>query len=200
MPYEYRKLSPKEREEIVALRKRRGYPLHAPPHPFREAGSYLITAANYEHALIMAAPERRDDFQEILINRFKDVCAEVIAWVILPNHYHILINVESLELVSNVLRQVHGVTSRDWNLQDGLTRKRRVWYHYVDRAIRNETHLHQALNYIHYNPVKHGLVDDVYEWPWSSLFMYIEERGKAWPSDIWNRHAPPTDFGKGWDE
>jgi hypothetical protein len=35
MPYEYRKLSPTEREEIVTYRRTHGYPLHAPPHPSR---------------------------------------------------------------------------------------------------------------------------------------------------------------------
>ena len=49
MPYEYRKLSPQEREEIVRYRNEKGYPLHAPPHPFCDAGAYLISAANFEH-------------------------------------------------------------------------------------------------------------------------------------------------------
>jgi hypothetical protein len=49
MPYRYRTLSPEEQRAIVRRRHERGYPLHAPPHPFREAGSYLITAANFEH-------------------------------------------------------------------------------------------------------------------------------------------------------
>jgi len=53
MPYEYRKLSPKEREEIVNYRRERGYPLHAPPHPFREAGAYLISVANFEHKAVI---------------------------------------------------------------------------------------------------------------------------------------------------
>jgi hypothetical protein len=78
MPYEYRKLSQKEREEIVEDRKRRGFPLHQPPHPFREAGSYLITAANFEHVPIMETPERRTEFQEILLRKFQEIQAEII--------------------------------------------------------------------------------------------------------------------------
>lgn len=163
MPYEYRQLSPKEREEVVEARKRRGFPLHQPPHPFREAGSYLITAANFEHALIMAAPERRTEFQEILLKKFQEIHAEIIGWSILPDHYHILANVESLDLVSSVVQSLHGLTSHQWNQQDGLSGKRKVWYRFFDRLMRNETHLNQTLNYIHDNPVKHGFVDDVYE-------------------------------------
>lgn len=199
MPYEYRKLTPKERQELVEFRKQQGYSLHAPPHPFREEGIYLITATNFEHKAIMAPPERRTEFQEILLHGFRKIHAEIIGWVILLNHYHILIAVESLNHVSDLLKLIHGRTSRDWNLQDGLTGKRKIWYRYSDRMMRNEIHLHQTLNYIHYNPVKHGLVKDVYDWQWSSLFMYEDENGREWLRDYWKKYPPPNDFGKDWD-
>lgn len=56
MPYEYRKLSPKEQEEILRIRHERNYPLHSPPHPVRANGYYLITAACFEHAPVMNPP------------------------------------------------------------------------------------------------------------------------------------------------
>jgi len=65
--------------------------------------------------------------------------------------------------------------------------------------MRNETHLNQTVNYIHYNPVKHVYVKDVYEWPWSSLFMYVDERGKEWLKESWKKYKPPADYGKDWD-
>jgi putative transposase len=177
MAYEYRKLTPEERQKLVDLRRQRGYPLHAPPHPFREAGTYMITAANYEHVPVMASPQRRTEFQEIMLNGLREIQAEIIGWAVLPNHYHVLASVESLDLVSSALKHVHGYTSRRWNLQDGLTGKRTVWYHFWDRLIRDESHLCHALNYIHFNPVKHGYVEDAYDWPWSSLSMYEAEDG-----------------------
>ena len=70
MPYEYRNLSPKQRKELIAYRKAFGYPLHAPPHPFRDKGYYLLTAVNYEHARIMEAPERRTEFETHLVQAF----------------------------------------------------------------------------------------------------------------------------------
>jgi putative transposase len=199
MPYEYRKLSPEEQERVVEERRQRGFPLHQPPHPFRKAGCYLITAANFEHANVMIASERRTNFQDLLLKGFQEIHAEIIGWVILLNHYHILVNVESLDLVSNLLKQIHGLTSHTWNQQDRLTGKRKVWYRYADRVIRNEFHLYQTLNYIHYNPVKHGLVEDVYDWQWSSLFWYVEDKGQEWLREQWGEYKPPDDFGKDWD-
>ena len=201
MPYEYRKMTTEEREQVLRQRRERGYPLHDPPHPFREAGWYMLTAANFEHAPIMAALDRRTDFEVRLIEGMRAIHADVFGWAILPNHYHILVGVESLDDVSPVLKQLHGTTSREWNLADNQTGKRRVWYKFADRMIRNDAHFYRALNYIHYNPVKHRYVDDPYAWLWTSLHNYAEAEGygRAWLREKWKAY-PPGDFGKGWDD
>lgn len=199
MPYEYHKLSPKEREEMVNDRRTRGYPLHAPPHPFREAGAYLISAANFEHKSVMKSPVRRTEFEALLLKELKEISNDLIAWVILPNHYHFLAVIHSLEDISATLKHLHGTTSRTWNMKDHSTGQRRVWYKFADTYIRNETHLHVAFNYIHYNPVKHGYVSDPYEWPWSSLSLY-EDKGQDWLREHWKSYTPPADFGNDWDE
>jgi putative transposase len=199
MPYEYRKLSQQERKEVVESRKQRGYPLHAPPHPFRHYGTYLITAANFEHKDVMYSLVRRTRFQELLLEAFREIEAEISGWVILPNHYHILATVESLNSVSEILRVLHGRTSHDWNLQDGLQEKRKVWYKFSDRLMRDEKQLYQTLNYIHYNPVKHAHVADVYDWEWSSVFMYENDMGRDWLKEQWKKHMPPANFGNDWD-
>jgi putative transposase len=200
MPYEYRKLSPKEREQLIIHRSVRGYPRHAPPHPFRDTGAYLISASNFEHQPVMKTPERRTEFETLLLSTLKEIADDLIAWVILPNHYHFLATVQSLDFVSSALKQLHGTTSRQWNMEDGLTGKRQVWYKFADTCIRNDIHLHLAFNYVHYNPVKHGYTADPYDWPWSSLQLYYDDKGRDWLRDHWKSYTPPPDFGKGWDD
>jgi len=200
MPYEYRKLSQTEREEIINYRRAQGHPLHAPPHPFRDSGAYLITAANFEHRAVMKLPHRRTNFEARLLNSLQEISNEIIAWVILPNHYHFLAYIRSLNDVSAILQYLHGATSREWNLQDGLTGKRRVWYKFADTYMRNEAQLHTAFNYIHYNPVKHGYIGDPYDWPWSSLSLYYDDMGRDWVRDHWRKYTPNDNFGRGWDD
>ncbi|MGH8454034.1 MAG: REP-associated tyrosine transposase, partial [Nevskiales bacterium] len=48
--------------------------------------------------------------------------------------------------------------------------QRRFWEH----AIRNERDLVAHIDYIHFNPVKHGYVDRVSDWPHSSFHRYVE--------------------------
>ena len=195
MPYEYRNMTTEERAAVVEYRRNRGYPLHSPPHPYREGGWYIITAANYEHKSIIQPAERRTTFESQLLTALNAV-GEVSTWVILPNHYHVLIMIESFDVLSITLKQLHGTTSRVWNLEDVLTGQRRVWYKFYDRWIRDEAHYYRALNYIHYNPVKHGHAETPYDWPWSSVMHYAKAFDREWLRAQWKAYPPPTnDFG-----
>ena len=49
--------------------------------------------------------------------------------------------------------------------------QRRYWEH----AIRDEEDLQRHLDYIHYNPVKHGYVGRACDWPYSSFRRYVEQ-------------------------
>lgn len=200
MPTDYKKLTPAQRQEIVAARQARGYSLHASTPLYRPEGCHLITAANFEHAMIMASSERKTEFERLLLEAFQKAQAEVIAWVVLPNHYHILANIASLEVLAPELKSLHGATSRQWNIEDGQAGQRRVWFKYTDRLMRNENQMEQAFNYIHFNPIKHEYVDKFGEWPWSSYSYYEETLGEAWLQEHWQKNIPQDDFGKEWDE
>ena len=45
-------------------------------------------------------------------------------------------------------------------------------YRFWDHVIRDENDMNSHLDYIHYNPVKHGLVDDPFDWKDSSIHGY----------------------------
>ena len=195
MPYEYRWMTPEEQVTVVEERRRRSYPLHSPPHPYREAGWYCITAVNYEHANIMASPARRTAFEDRLLSELAATHAEIGGWVILPDHYHFLVGGQSLEQVSSALKHLHGTTSREWNLEDGLTGQRKVWYRFRDRCIRDERHYYHALNYIHYNPVKHDYVERPDAWSWSSVHLYFDMYGQQWLRERWVEYP----IGDAWD-
>ena len=48
--------------------------------------------------------------------------------------------------------------------------QRRFWEH----TIQDEDDLYNHLDYIHYNPVKHGLANSPAEWKWSSFSIYVD--------------------------
>jgi putative transposase len=55
-----------------------------------------------------------------------------------------------------------------------------------------------TLNYIHHNPVHHGLVEKWQDWIWSSAVDFVESVGRERAAQIWKEH-PILDYGKGWD-
>jgi putative transposase len=60
--------------------------------------------------------------------------------------------------------------------------QRRYWEH----AIRDDADLERHVDYLHYNPVKHGHVTRIVDWPYSSFHRYVERGQLAadWGGDI----------------
>jgi len=195
--YEYRKLSEGERGEIRHYRMQHGYPLHAPPHPRQEQGYFLISSAIFEHKHLLSTPARRTGFEIKILESFNQEGCEVHAWVVLPNHYHVLLNTGDFRSVSMIVKRLHGSSSREWNLQDGMI-GRKVWFNFSDRKMRGDRHFFATFNYIHYNPVKHGYVEVETDWPWSSIHLYLADHGQEWILET-NKEYPILDYGRKWD-
>ena len=97
---------------------------------------------------------------------------EINAWAILPDHFHFIID----PMQSDISRIIKGIKQKFCGLycsKLGLT-SGRVWQHrFWDHIIRNEDDLKKHLDYIHYNPVKHGLTRSPFEYEHSSIHDYF---------------------------
>jgi putative transposase len=148
---------------------------HNPPHLFRPNSVYMLTASTYQKENIIHIPERKRQLKDSLFKAAELHKWQVIAWVILHNHYHVL--VESPENALNLAKFVasyHKFTSRMWNKAD-KTPGRQVWWNYWDTCIRSEKDYGNRLGYIFWNPVKHGLAQSVEEYPFSSYQDYLKK-------------------------
>jgi REP element-mobilizing transposase RayT len=90
----------------------------------------------------------------------------ILAWVIMPNHVHLVTEVWDMPLVK-LVNGWKGKSSREANKL--LGRRGHFWQHdYYDTLIRDEAHLKRAVLYTEHNPIKAFLSKIVREWPWSS--------------------------------
>ena len=195
--YRWRDWTPAERATALAERQERGFPWHGPPH-LAEAGSYrIITGTCYEHKHILTADKRLAYFENQLLSHVKNQSLDCVAWVVLPNHYHLLVKIGDIKAFTRAQGKLHGRTSFEWNREDG-TVGRSVWYRCQDRVMRSEAHYHTTINYIHNNPVKHGYVEKWGDWPYSSFHWYLKEKGREWLLDLW-RECPVLNYGDKWD-
>jgi len=91
----------------------------------------------------------------------------LLAWCVMPNHTHVLIETNSAYAVSKIVQDWKSYTARLINQH--LGRSGPVWMRdYFDRYIRDDPHLIAVIAYIHTNPLKAGLVSYELEWQHSS--------------------------------
>jgi REP element-mobilizing transposase RayT len=89
------------------------------------------------------------------------------AWVVMPNHVHILAAPCAGHSVSNIMHSLKSFTSQEANKI--LGRKGQFWFEdYFDRYIRNAKHFTNAIIYMESNPVNAGLCERAADWRFSS--------------------------------
>ena len=190
-------MTAEERSFVLNQRRMLKLPLHSPPHPQEIPGQYLITAACYEHQRFFNEPATLSFLTEETLVPMNESGFKLGAWVFLPNHYHLLLYADDLKTLSQTIRKIHSRTATILNRKNNKTGKK-IWFRYSDRKIRSENHLAVSINYIHYNPVKHGYVERVDQWPWSSFHDFVASQGNERVEQDIERY-PLLDYGKGWD-
>jgi len=111
---------------------------------------------------------------------------ELLAYVILPDHFHCLIksdhpSVNFSKFMHSIKRNFTRNYKRTHNIQLPLNLWQRGFW---DHVIRNEQDFENHLDYIHWNPVNHGCVNNPEDWPYSSYRNWVEigvyEIGWSW--------------------
>jgi len=91
----------------------------------------------------------------------------LIAWVVMPNHVHVLIETLPGHPLDRVLHSWKSYTSKQVNAL--RQRQGSFWRReYYDRYVRDAKHLGDAIRYVHNNPVKAGLVERPEDWLFGS--------------------------------
>ena len=80
-------------------------------------------------------------------------------------------------MVKNAFTRLYlssGGTEAEQSWSRKKKRERGVWQRrFWEHQIRDEQDLHRHVDYIHYNPLKHGLVESVDSWPWSTYHRFV---------------------------
>ena len=155
-----------------------------------EGGTYFFTVT-----LTLADRRARvlTDHVDLLRSVFRRVQGErpfkIVAMVVLPDHLHAIWTLPAGDAdYSGRWRAIKAGFTRDL-VAGGMSLvrndkgeydlwQRRFWEH----TVRDESDLAAHVEYIHFNPVKHGLVKQVKDWPWSSFHQYVR---RGWLAEDW---------------
>ena len=115
------------------------------------------------------------DYQQYLLELHRAQCAEpyrLLAYALLPNHVHLLIETAPDGLPSAAIQRIGARYTRYFNARYG-----RVGHLYQGRFYSNfvgsEPYALEVTRYVHLNPVRAGLVGRPIEYPWSSYGVYL---------------------------
>jgi putative transposase len=110
-------------------------------------------------------------FVDILLEATELFALRVSAYCLMPNHYHLLVQTPDANL-SRCMRHINGVYTQRYNrehLQDGQLFRGR----YKAILVAEDRYLLQLVRYIHRNPVRAAMVDNVEDYAWSSHKGYL---------------------------
>jgi REP-associated tyrosine transposase len=155
-----------------------------PRHPTRYYGSgdlHFITAGCYRRRPFLGMPARRDLFLDVLEQMRRRYRFAVLGYVVMPEHFHLLVSEPQRMTVSTVMQALKlgfsrrllspGQAVRPAPLRHG---PQRIWQaRFYDFNVWSEHKRIEKLRYMHRNPVRRGLVDSPEQWRWSSFRFYL---------------------------
>ena len=145
------------------------------------ASFFFVTTSFYERNQLGWKHGVYEALRVSIKDRLIKTEAKLIGYVFMPSHIHIILFIQG-ELLSGFMRDFKKYTSQK-SLRD-LRVNKKLWQDRFNRvAILNNGILKIKLEYVHYNPVKAGLVKHPQDWKWSSASDYINN--KPGPLPIW---------------
>jgi putative transposase len=112
---------------------------------------------------------------------------QLYAFCLMPNHFHLVVRVDSLDEISAYMHWVqrqHACDLRFLNRTRGHGHifQRRYW----SKNVEGDGHLMNVVRYVEANPVRANMVDAAEQWEWSSLWDRVSgERDLLHPLPIW---------------
>ncbi|MEQ1775674.1 MAG: transposase [Burkholderiales bacterium] len=149
-----------------------------------EGATFFFTVNTYRRKKLLTHPEVRASLHEAIKHVRKQIPFTIDAWVLLPDHLHAIWTLPKDDsaygkrwgmIKAQVSRCCAHVADDSARSASRIKRherdfwQRRFWEH----QIRDERDFERHVDYVHYNPVKHGLVTQVSQWPYSTFHRYI---------------------------
>jgi REP element-mobilizing transposase RayT len=102
---------------------------------------------------------------QTLLDAADDESIDLLAWIIMPDHFHAVVAVPPAKSLGRFVQLVKGRFAREYNLTTASQGS--VWQgRYHERALRSDRELYTAVEYVHRNPVAAGIgpCETDYEW------------------------------------
>ena len=147
-----------------------------------EGGTYFFTVNLAKRHGTTLLVDRIDALKEAFRRTRQDHPFAMPAFVVLPEHLHCIWRLPpgdgdfpvrwrliKSRFSRSLPREERRTQSRASKSERGIWQRR-----YWEQLVRNEAHFQRCMDYIHYNPIKHGHVTHALDWPYSSFRHWVE--------------------------
>lgn len=149
---------------------------HTPVHLLLDDAPYFLTAAIYQKRPLLAMSALKMQLRDLIHEFFEKYRWTLQHWVILDNHYHLLAQSRNGTDLPQIIRGIHVTSAKAIAQATGCAYP--VWWNYWDSCLRSEQAYNIRMNYLLYNPVKHGYVTHLHDYPYSSFHEAFEAFGR----------------------
>ena len=168
---------------------------HAPIHRLDGSGVFMVTSATIYKKHLFNSSDKLTLLENKLLKLSRDYDWQLEAWAVFSNHYHFIARGQDQtkpDSLKKMLKHLHNETSIELNRLDSAV-GRSVWYNFWDTKLTFEKSYLARLNYVHQNPVKHGMVVLACQYNWCSAAWF--ERVAA-PATVKTIYSFKTDSVK----
>jgi REP element-mobilizing transposase RayT len=130
--------------------------------------AYFVTKCTEARRPILAVPAAAEIAIESLAHTRQQGRIKLLAFVVMPDHYHAVFSLLPGHDLSDLMRRIGSYTAN--RIRRTLDLDHPVWQPdgFFDRACRHDKEVYDAVEYVHDNPVRKGLIAVPEEWPFSS--------------------------------
>jgi putative transposase len=161
---------------------------HAPLHQLSVRGTYFLTASTYLKAHHFRSAERLRVLHRGLLTVARRFDWQLEAWAVFSNHYHFVGHSPAMapdaSNLSDMLSLLHAKTA-GWINKLDQTPGRQVWFNFWETRLSYQKSYLARLNYVHQNPVRHGLVPVANQYPWCSAAWFERTASPAMVKTIY---------------
>jgi len=150
--------------------------LNTPTHLFINNTPYFITSAIHNKRHLLVKTEIKELLLNLITKIFEDFGWKLNDWVILDNHYHLLGISNKGQDLTKIIKKIHGTSAHFIRQETGCELP--VWWNYWDYCTRDEEDYYTKLNYLFMNPIKHGYVNNLNDYSFSSFLNKLDEMGR----------------------
>ncbi len=150
-------------------------------------GTYFFTLVSFKRRKIFCDKTFRNSLRHAIQKVKNQRPFTIDAWVLLPDHMHAIWTLPHNDadyflrwrlIKKSVTRECGGLYHQPSCVSASMKARQEstLWQRrFYEHEIRDESDYELHMNYCHYNPVKHGLITRVEDWPFSTFHRYLKQ-------------------------